>query len=423
MRIWLVNPFDPLPGEREQLGRYGYLARCLRQSGHSVLWWSSAFSHRFKRPVQRELVERGAHEVGVEVRLLDAPPYDRNISLRRLRNHRALARGFAELAPREPAPDLILASSPPLELAEETTRLGRAWNIPAVLDVQDQWPDNFLHLAPPVARPLARWLLTPLYASARRACRDASAIVGVAQGYVDHAVRTGGAKRHTGVFPLGVDLEELRAAIVAGRERFGAKWVKPPGQTWLLYSGSLSHNYDFLTVIRAAVHAQARFGARARFIITGTGELAAEAARIVRDHRLENVTIAGFLDFAEYAYVLSQADVGFNAAFPDALIYLPNKIFYYFAAGAAVLNTIPGECAEIVTRRGCGLNYAAGDVDGCFRAIQTALDSPDMLARFRTSSRRLADEVYDRRIVYAGFVRFLETLVPIAARGGVDPSD
>ena len=36
MKVWLVNPFDPLPGEQEQLGRYGHLALALRDAGHEV---------------------------------------------------------------------------------------------------------------------------------------------------------------------------------------------------------------------------------------------------------------------------------------------------------------------------------------------------------------------------------------------------
>ena len=31
MKVWLVNPFDPLPGEQEQLGRYAHLADALRR--------------------------------------------------------------------------------------------------------------------------------------------------------------------------------------------------------------------------------------------------------------------------------------------------------------------------------------------------------------------------------------------------------
>jgi len=408
MLIWIVNPFDPLPGEREQLGRYGYLARCLRQAGHDVVWWSSAFSHRFKRPVDRATIAQAARAAGLDVRLLPAPPYTRNVSFARLRNHRRLATEFTAAAPSAARPDLILASSPPLELAARAVELGRTWGVPTVVDIQDQWPDNFVRVTPRLLRPLSRLLFRPYYAWERRAYRGTDALAGVADGYVQRGLQVGGAKRWTGMFPLGVDLADVAAAMQRGAARYGERWTKPPDQVWFLYSGSLSHAYDFLTIVRAAVPAQETFGDRVRFILTGTGELAPRAAALVRQHGLRNVTLTGFLDFDEWACVLSRADAGFNASFPEALIYFPNKIFYYLAAGAAVLNTIPGQCAELADRHRCGLNYTAGDAAACFAAVRRLVESPEERRAMSAAARRLAEEVFDRRIVYAEMTRFLE---------------
>ncbi len=410
MKVWLVNPFDPLPGEQEQLGRYGHLALALRDAGHEVVWWSSTFSHRFKRPVDAARVALAASKQGIRIELVPTPPYARNVSLRRIRNHRVFGRRLRERAAGMAKPDVILASSPPLESAYESARLGREWDCPTVIDIQDQWPDNFLRVVPGPIRPVGRLALKPFYALERDAYTLADAIVGVAQGYVDRGLAVGGDKVRHAVFPLGVSLDDLRAAIDAGRDRYADRWKKPEGEVRLLYSGSLSHNYDFLTIIRAAIATQQRYGSRVRFVLTGTGELADRATAIIREHALENVTMTGFLDFPEWAYVLSQTDVGFNASFPEALIYLPNKIFAYLAVGAAVLNTIPGECAELLARSGCGLTYTAGDVDGCFEAVGKLVESPDRLARMHAASIRLAEERFDRPIICAEFTRFLEAV-------------
>jgi len=215
-----------------------------------------------------------------------------------------------------------------------------------------------------------------------------------------------------------VSLKEVDEAIERGAVVGKAKWAKPDGQVWFLYSGSLSHNYDFLTIIQAARKAKARFGDRVRFIITGQGELAEKGRRLVHTHGLTNVTMTGFLDFDEWAYLISQVDAGFNAAFPDALIYFPNKIFYYLAAGAAVLNTIPGQCAEVVEQGECGLTYAAGDVDGCFRVIERLVEDPHERRAMGAAARRLAEAKYDRAIVYRDMTRFLEGVVEDHASPG-----
>jgi len=48
MLIWIVNPFDPLPGEFFKPGRYATLADILIRNGYKVTWWSSNFFHATK---------------------------------------------------------------------------------------------------------------------------------------------------------------------------------------------------------------------------------------------------------------------------------------------------------------------------------------------------------------------------------------
>ena len=98
MNLWLVNPFDPLPGDAEQEGRYASLVSHLLTAGHEVTWWTSAFSHRFKKPLDTAAIAEVCEKPGLTVRFLSAPPYRRNVSLARVRNHRALAREFGAAA-------------------------------------------------------------------------------------------------------------------------------------------------------------------------------------------------------------------------------------------------------------------------------------------------------------------------------------
>lgn len=418
MRVWLVNPFDPLPGEKEQLGRYGVLANQLSAAGHDVVWWSSDFSHRFKRHVDSDRIHRAADEWGITVRLIGTSPYEKNVSLRRMRSHRAFGRRFEAEAAAEAPPDIILASSPPLESARAAARLGRKWSVPAVVDIQDQWPENFRGVLPAALKPFHRLLFHRLYHCEREAYGLAAGIVGVAQGYVNHGLDVGGEKADAEVFPLGVNLDALTAAMEAGAKDYQSKWSKQEGQIWMLYSGSLSHSYDFLTILRAAALAQEEFGSRVRFILTGTGELAGQGEALIKEHRLDNACMTGFLEFTEWAYLLSQVDVGFNASFPGSMIYLPNKIFSYLAAGAAVLNTIHGECGALVEDSGCGLNYEAGDVESCFAAVRSLVDSPRQLAEMKSASHRLAHERFDQKIIAKEMVAFLEQVAAERETGG-----
>ncbi len=407
MVIWIVNPFDPLPGDPEQEGRYATLARLLVRCGHTVTWWTSTFSHRFKKPVDQAAIRTACRASGLRVEFTDAPPYARNVSLARVRSHGVLARAFHAAALRDAEqPSVIVVSSPPPVLAAAAVDVAKTRGAKSLVDVQDLWPDAFESLVSKPLRPLltpAMWLLRR---NVRKAARGCDAIVGVADAYADNSFReTDGTKRKATI-PLGVDLAAFDAAAERGTcEQF----TKPPGELWLAYTGSLNRNYDFLTILGAAAQLGPKLGGRRlRFFLTSRGELAGPAQAFIREHQLAHVTMTGFLEFDPWAYLLSQCDVGFNASFPDVMIFLPNKIFYYLAAGAVVLNTIPGQCSRIVADGGCGLDYVAGNVDSCCNAIARVVQDDALRGTMESAARRLAETSYDRAVLYPQYVALIE---------------
>lgn len=407
MKVWIVNPYDPLPGDLEQLGRYGQLCRQLATTGHDVTWWTSDFVHRFKRPLQTGPVQDAARGEGYEVVFIPTPAYERNVSFRRLWSHRVFANRLRTAVEHRDPPDVILASSPPLEAANEIAKYGRRRGIPVIVDVQDQWPDTFVRALPRVLRPLRRIVLGPWYGYERSAYRNAYAVCGVANGYVQRALDVGGAKADVGEFPLGADVQALRQAADRGAEKFEAHWRKQSGQIRFVYSGSLSRSYDCMTIVQAARQVRDVCDADVQFVITGRGELGDAIDAFIREHHLDNITRAGFLDPDEWAYLMSQADAGFNASTADSLIYLPNKIFAYTAFGLAVLNTITGQCGEIVEQNGCGLNYTAGDVEQCAQAVITLTTNESRRAAMQEASRRLGENEFDVRRIAKEFAEFV----------------
>lgn len=420
MNIWIVNPFDPLPGDPEQEGRYATLARMLVARGHSVSWWTSSFSHRFKRPVDQEAITAGCRSAGIKPQFLETPPYQKNVGLARIWNHHLLGRRFRAQAPAaSPRPDAILASSPPPGLVLAACQVGQTLGARTIVDVQDLWPDTFRRIAPGLLRPLADLVLWPSLRTSRRAYASCDAVVGVADAYVERATELARAKKPTITIPLGVDLQAFDTAAEKG---VCERWTKPPAEVWLAYTGSLNRSYDFLTIIKAASRIRRTHGERARFFITSRGDQLAEARRLVEQERLTNVTLTGFLDFDEWAYLLTQCDAGFNASFPEALIYLPNKIFYYLAAGVAVLNTIPGQCSEIIREGACGLDYRAGNVQSCVQAVERILGDLQNTAAMGQAARNLAETTYDRKVLFPRYAEFIEQMITHGGRQEHEPS-
>jgi glycosyltransferase involved in cell wall biosynthesis len=408
LEVWIVNPFDPLPGDPEQEGRYAALARTLVDRGHQVTWLTSSFSHRFKQPVDQRQVSAACQAIGITPVFLPAPPYSANVSLTRLNNHRILARSFTTLAARCPQkPDVIVASAPPPNLAQRAIDWAHGIGAKAVVDIQDLWPETFYRLAPKVLQPLAHILLSPMGRAAKAAYATADAIVGVADAYVNRGLELCGCDKLSATIPLGIDLAAFDLAASAGRSD---RYTKPTGETWLIYSGSLNRSYDCLTVVRALGRIEKQTQLPLRLFVTGRGELLGKAREIVRRQNLQRVHLAGFMSFNEWAFLLSQCDIGFNASFPEAMIFLPNKVFYYMAAGLAILNTIPGQCSRIISASVAGLDYSAGDTNSAVAAIIQLSSDPAKFSAAKQASRLLAKQQFDRSILMPKYAELLENL-------------
>jgi len=227
MNIWIVNPFDELPGDTDLRHRYWALAETLArpepvegtQMSHSVTWWSSNCSHRHKafRPLGAKADGQRTHNIArhlkvlrplsFDLRLIKTSPYTRNVSFARLRNHHQFAQRFLTearaliAAHPQQAPDRIVVSLPPLGTAEAAfalrNDLGGPSNCQVVVDIMDAWPETFyraFRLKHVRRRAFAALrekcistILSPLHRAARRAYTRADRISAVSQIYIDLA--------------------------------------------------------------------------------------------------------------------------------------------------------------------------------------------------------------------------------------------
>ena len=422
LSIWIVNPFDDIPGEGIPPLRYWSLARVLAGRGHDVIWWSANWSHR--RKIRRNVPLGIREEEGFAVRLVAVRPYEKNVSLARLNSHRDFGRTFERLATESVAsgqlerPDVIIASLPPLEGPEAVARLARRLDAILVVDVMDVWPETFARLVP--GPQWLRKIIAPIFLGGMERRRNdiiaaADAISAASRNYLD-SVTAEGTDKPTHVCPLGAYLQEypepprlspLEADAAQTAEADQQAATKP---LVCVYSGALEAGQDVETAIGAAKQL-ASAGIEAEIHIAGTGSLEdrlrAAAAGLRGSCR---VIVHGLLDRTEHARLLSTADVGLVLVKPESLVSIPYKACEYAAAGLAIVNSLPGELADMIDHHGAGLKYSAGDSASLAEAISTLARDRRRLANCRLGSRRLAEAEFDREKLYPQFARWLEQL-------------
>jgi len=408
--IWIVNPFDDLPGEGSGPLRYWTLAQVAAEQGAEVVWWSSDFSHRRKAKRVPPPVD-----LPFEVELVPTPPYRRNVGLARMRNHRQFARGFEAMAVRavetgrRSRPTHVIVSSPPLGPAEVAFRLRARWGCKVVVDIMDAWPETFLRVIPGGARVrgiVGQALLRPLFQAAGRAYRGADGVSAVSDTYLNLA-RERGATCPMKLCYHGADFAGLDDLCLDCR---------PEGPLRLVYIGAMGASYDLESVFRALKKA-GQNGARIDFRLAGGGCREDGLKRLSRElgFRAEGepvaggvrVTFCGYLQRAELLELLRAADVGVIPLLPESWVALPYKVGDYTAAGLAVLSGLGGELELLLGRYQAGGGYRPGDADALAALLTEYARDPERLAGHRRNSRRMAEELFDRRATYPDLVKFV----------------
>jgi glycosyltransferase involved in cell wall biosynthesis len=444
LTVWLVNPFDDIPGEGIPPLRYWSLARVLAARGHDVTWWTATWSHRRKAIRTAPLGIR--EDEGFAVRLVAVRPYEKNVSLARINSHKDFGRNFERLASEGISsgqlarPDIILASLPPLESPEAGLRLATKLDATFILDVQDLWPETFERLVPGPAflrRFIAPLVLGNMAARRQGLVTGADALSATTATYATAAFADASADTPRHVCPVGAYVDEFSGpprmtsdvpmpAVAAGTTAEAAGAAEPPsvirglfsaattggpsGPLDCVYAGSLEAGQDIEILPAVARQLSAR-GVAATIHVAGSGKLEATLRRAAEAATGAcRMVVHGLLGRRDYVNLLARCEVGLSCVKPESMVALPNKACDYAAAGLAIVNSLPGELAALIDRYDAGVSYAAGDAGSLADALAALAAARPRLAAMRQAARRMAEAEFDRERTYAAFADWIETI-------------
>lgn len=412
--IWLVTIGEPVPTvtqSGERLHRSGALAHFLAERGHHVTWWTSTFDHFSKsHRFEQDTILIPNH--GLRICLMKGPGYKSNLSMARVHDHQVLARKFALAAEAEhQRPDILLAAYPTIELCLAAVNYGKKIGVPVVLDIRDMWPDIFVDHAPALLRPVAKLVLAPMFREAHRACRDATAIVGITDAFLDFGLRHArrARSRLDTIIPFGYrsqppPTERLQEADqywdVLGVPR------QPQGILAVCFS-TISRQGDFETVVEAASRLNAS-GSPVSFIICGTGDRLDYYRQ--KAAGLQNINFPGWADAARIYTLMRRASVGIDPL-PDRYDFLAtinNKAIEYMSAGLPVISSPNrGMLCDLLRDNKCGLSYATGDAEGLAAALVRLNDDRPGLAEMSKNAARLFEQTFQAERVYGAMLAYL----------------
>ena len=387
MKVWIENPFDNLPCEGFRPQRYFLMAEAFARAGCGCVCWTADFNHTTKAARSfREPVELADN---LSIKLVHEPPYSSNISLRRVWCHRRYAAEWLEKAEAEAAahgaPDIVIASSPPLSAAGAASVFAHRHGAMFVIDVMDAWPETFERVFP-------RFLLSPLRAAARRNYLSTDMITVVADRYAA-LVRgygyTGEIRRFYHGIPMGPLSGPASGALsAAGRA------------IHLAYIGNLGRTYDLETVVEAVASARER-GEEIYLHIAGKGGAEKRLRALCAKRGVSGrVAFYGYLGESDLAALFAKCDIGVVPMEERSFVGMPYKMADYAKAGLAIVSSLGGESAALAAGYGAIEEYESSSPSSFLAAVGRI---SRRLAEAKEGARRMAVCEFDAVRIYDGY--------------------
>jgi glycosyltransferase involved in cell wall biosynthesis len=371
------------------------MAEYLSSQGEDVLWWTGDYDHYGQRQRRHGNMEIPASDT-FRIRYLSAKGYKKTKSIARMRYDRQVAAGFVALSGTYELPDVIIASMPSVDLALASVRWGKTYGVPVIVDIRDLHPDIFVEAAPAPLRPLMRVATWPMKTKVAEICREATAIWGNSDAFVEWGCRLGGRARGEHDFTLPIAYKPLpvdRTDISKVQGDWHATGLFLPDDLHIVFFGTLSKAFDFAPVF-AAAQALSQSGTRHRFHIFGTGQQQAYVSAHCAG--LLNCNFHGPVGATKLQAAMELSDIGiapyiFSENFRSNM---PNKTTEYLGGGLFVaLAFKTGVLADFLRVTGSGFCYETAEE--LVAALSELDKDPEKMSKARHAARAAFEQNLD----------------------------
>ena len=397
MSIVVISPFDSIPGEGMRPGRFTHLCESLVELNETVIWLTTDYSHFSKR---KRTVDQSSLK-HYKIILVKTIPYKSNISISRLVSHLFFGLSvFYWLLKINHSGRIkgIICANPPVMVNLLTSLFCSAYRIPGICDINDVWPEAFSRFLPDS---FAIRVFFKISIKIRKLMfKGYSAVTAVSNDYIKIVSNSIPLHTPTMSFPLGHDFDEFA-------EQLDLKWnnySKQVGKIWAIYVGTISKNYDLITIIESAISFP-----EVMFFFVGSGEDFEYFSQYAKQISADNITFTGFLPYKDMCNLLNICDFGLLSVNNKAFIRFPNKAFDYFAAGLNVLSNISeGEVSEFLKNKNIGGSYIEGSSESFKKCLRDQINSRNLKQQ---EIIQVTKSNYDSKYIYKNFARWSQRII------------
>ena len=399
-RVLLVNNSVYLPGEGGYK-RTMYMYDMMKRMGYPVTLVTGDFNH-YKKSVRNVEEFKKNYPDYSDIVFLHMPKYKKNISLKRYYSEKYWSVQFNKWFKKH-AKDFDVVFFSDIDYNLPVDKICVKHGIKKIVDIRDLRPEAFKVVVK--NNFLYNVLFFPMKLKANKAYACADEFVSVSREYLDRGLSANTKSKNPAVVYLGSTLEKF----FQGVEKYSDEIVKPEGEFWVSYAGTLGESYDLFTLIDAAKKLESAYDGKIKFKILGQGPDEEKLRKHVEKIDAKNVEFIGFLPYEKMAAFLCKSDITVNAIKKKASQSIINKVADYFASGAPMLNSCTcQEQRDMVDDYQVGMNYEAENPDSLAEVIRKLYDDPDLRKQYGENAKKLALEKFDRRTSYLEILKRID---------------
>lgn len=317
----------------------------------------------------------------------------------------ALSSTYAGLC-RAKRPDVIIATSPPLTVANTMSWLKFWRRRPVVFEVRDLWPESALDTG--VIRPGR--LSNMLFRLERKAYQKADWINVLTPAFEETLIKKKGVSPNKiSMIPNGADLDimtpgerdnEVRRALGL-QGKFVVSYFGAHGR-----ANRLGQLLDVAEKIRSSLP-------DVRIMLVGDGMEKPQLVEDAQRRGLSNVVFVNSVAKDKVCQYINASDVCTAVLMRNdtfKTVY-PNKVFDYMSCRRPIIIAIDGVARKLVEEAEAGLFAEPEDPDAFVQVLRKMVSDPAMCAQMGARGYRYAVEHYSRAAMAEKYLRVLEVLV------------
>ena len=420
-RVWLMNHYASNM-YRDHAGRHFWFAKRLREQGYDVTVFCSTTLVNGEELLStgraKLAVKRAEHIPFVFVKTVPA----QGNGIKRVENmglfYKNLFPAAKAYSKRYGTPDIIIASSVhPLTMVAGI-QIARKMRIPCICEIRDLWPEAIFSFGKTTENSIIGKMLIK---GEHWIYKNADALIFTKEGDTDYLKEKRWTTAQGGDIDLmkchyinnGVDIEAFERNI---------QTEKPDDQDLLdetkfnvTYAGTIRPVNNVGNLLDTAALIKSRPGYEdVQFLIYGDGGQLEELRTRIRDEKLDNVKMKGFIDRKYIPYILNHSALNMlnysQSQYNWTRGNSSNKLFEYMASGKPVISTVHMGYS-IINKYQCGVELDEDTPEALCKQIMRFHDmGEDERARIGQNARTGAQD-FDFDVLTQNLINVIESVV------------